>query len=277
MSVKQETNRLDTNSAGSRLRMAREKLGYTLRDVENSSMRIAEKHKNEDYIIPLARLFDFESKNVLPSVYRMYSLAAIYRLQFPELLSWYGIQLDRLSVEFPERRTQPIKRHPREDAVQVPVRLDPSLDMKRTAHLGRMVEKWGAVPFTMLQDLANGDYTYGYIGTEDYMMYPLLMPGTFFQVDENRTEVKEGVWRSEYERPIYFVETRDGFFCCWCSLKGDAIILHPHPLSPMPLRIMRFPQEAEVLGQVVGIAMRLDEFSQPWAKSPETKAQPRLN
>ena len=35
------------------------------------------------------------------------------------------------------------------------------------------------------------------------------------------------------------------------------MVLQPHPLSPVPARILKHPQEAEVLGQVVGIAMSL--------------------
>lgn len=267
------------NSAGARLRAVRESLGFTLRDVENSSVRIAKKYGNEDYEIPLARLFDFETKDVVPSVFRMYSLAAIYRIDFQELLSWFGIAVNKISDDFEvaePKRTYPLVQPAAKKDVKIPVRMDPSFDLKRTSNLGRLVEKWGTVPFTKLQELSTEDFTYGYIGTDDYMMYPLLMPGTFIQVDETKNEVKEGVWRSEYERPIYFVETRDGFFCSWCSMKGDAIILHPHPLSPAPLRVLRYRQEAEVLGQVVGIAMRLDQQSPP-AKLPETKAQAKLN
>ena len=91
-------------------------------------------------------------------------------------------------------------------------------------------------------------------------MYPLLLPGSFLQVDESRDQVLQGVWRSEYERPIYFVETRQGFTCCWCALDGDQITLQPHPLSPVPVRVVRHPQDAEVIGQVVGVAMRLGEW-----------------
>lgn len=60
-----------------------------------------------------------------------------------------------------------------------------------------------------------------------------LLPGSFIQVDESRNQVSEGVWRSEYERPIYFVETRNGHICCWCTRQREEIILELHPLSPV--------------------------------------------
>ena len=142
----------------------------------------------------------------------------------------------------------------------MPVRMDPGFDQQRTSNLGRMVEQWGLVPIAYLAQFANTDFTYGYVGTQDFTMYPILPPGSFIQVDESKNRVMEGSWRSEYERPIYFVETREGHTCCWCSMRKEEIILQPHPLSPAPIRILRHPQEAEVLGQIVGVAMKLTEW-----------------
>jgi len=90
--------------------------------------------------------------------------------------------------------------------------MDPGFDIRETSDIGRMVQQWGPVPLTMLMHLASQHYIYAFIGYEDLTMYPILQPGSFVQVDESesRRRVVEGQWRSEYERPIYFVETRDG-------------------------------------------------------------------
>jgi hypothetical protein len=127
--------------------------------------------------------------------------------------------------------------------------------------MGRVVEQWGIVPLAYLAQFANRHYTYGYVGSEDFTMYPILPPRTFIQVDESKNRVIDGAWRSEYERPIYFVETRDGYTCSWCSVQRDGLVLQSHPLSPVPVRVLKHPQEAEVIGQVVGVAMRLGEWS----------------
>ena len=97
-------------------------------------------------------------------------------------------------------------------------------------------------------------------------MYPLLPPGSFIQVDPAANTLAEGHWRSEYERPIYFLELRDGYTACWCSLKGECLILQPHPLSPAPVRMLKQSYEVEILGRVVGIAMRLDGVLLPFAE-----------
>jgi transcriptional regulator with XRE-family HTH domain len=265
--------------AGKSLRTLREKLGLTMRDIETSSARMAEKYRNEEFSIPPSRLSDIETKGVLPNIFRLYTLSVIYRRDFRELLGWYGIDLNNMAADL--SMIAPPRSHMSEAlaglvSVQVPIRLDPGFNEQRTANLGRMVEQWGLVPLSYLAQFAHSEFTYGYIGTQDFTMYPILPPGSFVQVDEAKNKVIEGAWRSEYERPIYFVETRNGHTCCWCSMRKDDVILQPHPLSPVQIRVLRHPQEAEIIGQVVGVAMKLTEW-QAFGSSPEPKGQPTLN
>ena len=253
-------------SAGKKLRELREQMGLTLRDVELSSTSLAESRGIEEFVINPSRLSDIETKGVIPSIYRLYVLSVLYRADFTELLRLYGVDLSFTAADFAICR--PGKTHRLEIAagrgnVQLPVRLDPGFDVRRSTDMGRMIESWGVVPMLYLQELSKQKYTYAYIGTEDLTMYPLLLPGTFVQVDERRCRVEEKKWRSELERPIYFVETREGHVCCWCSVRRGEIILQSHPLSSVPARILKHPQEAEVLGQVVGVAMRLGEAPAP--------------
>jgi transcriptional regulator with XRE-family HTH domain len=251
---------------GYRLRAIREQLGLTLREVESASARLAAKHHNSEYILTLSRLSEMETKDLIPSIYKLYALGIIYRVEWSELLAWYGIDLNETASDIkmfsvPRTHTTDAMRNVRE--LKMPVRLDPSFDLRKTANLGRMIERWGTVPVAYLEQFDNPDYSYAYLGSEDFTMYPILLPGSFLQVDESRHDVAAGPWRSEYERPIYFVEMRNEFTCCWCVIDDERIILQPHPLSPVRTRILRFPQEAEVLGQVVGVAMRLDDYQLP--------------
>ena len=251
-------------SGGNRLRALREGLGCTMRDVENASLQIAQRLGSEEFAIPPSRLSDIETKGVVPSIYRFYSLAAIYRRDYRELLWWYGVDLNDIQLDVVA--SQPPSSHisaASENVAQasIPVRMDPGFSLQKTTNIGRMIEKWGVVPLSYLSVFAaNERYSYGYIGTEDFTMYPILPPGSFVQVDERKNKAAEGAWRSEYERPIYFVETREGFVCSWCHVRRDTIVLQPHPLSPVPVRILRHPQEGEIIGQVVGVAMRLGDW-----------------
>ncbi len=266
-------------SAGQQLRTLREDLGLTLRDVESASQRLATRYRNDEFSIQLSRLSDIETKGVIPSFHRLYTLSVAYRRDFRELLCWYGVDLGRapadLSIILPphSHRAEGLMSAP---AVRMPVRLDPSFDIKKTANLGRLIERWGVVPLACLAPLENTNFSYGYVGSEDLTMYPLLMPGSLVQIDESRNKIETAAWRSEHERPIYFVETRNSFTCSWCALDGDNIVLQPHPLSPQRVRLLRHPQDAEVLGQVVGVAMRLD-VCRADESSRESKARQQLN
>ena len=258
-------------SAGIGLRQIRDQLGLTMRDVESASARISALHGSEEYLIPPSRLSDIETKGVVPSVFRFYSLAAIYRRPMRDLLLIYGIDLGAATSDWSSSR--PAKSHvagfeDEQGNFNVPIRFDPGLDLRETTDLRRMIQAWGSVPFSFLNNLAGQKYTYAFVGTEDFTMYPLLQPGTFVQVDESKRRIVNRSWRSEYERPIYFVETREGFVCCWCSLRLNSIVLQPHPLSSALVRLLKHPQEAEVIGQVVGVAMRIGDAQFPEIPEP---------
>ena len=253
-------------NGGQKLRELREYLGYRMKDVELASNQIARRFENDEFAIPPSRLSDIETKGIVPSIFRLYSFAAIYHREYRELLSFYGLELDGISADIGFGHPQ--NTHVSEalsnlTQIRVPTRLDPGFSLEKTTDLKRVIEQWGTVPMAYLAMFADDRYTYGHIGSEDFTMYPILPPDSFVQVDGARNKVGEGAWRSEFERPIYFVEMRDGYTCCWCSIKRDSIVLQPHPLSPVAVRVLRYPQEADVLGQVVGVAMRLGDWHYP--------------
>jgi transcriptional regulator with XRE-family HTH domain len=268
------------SNSGQNLRILREQLGLTMRDVETASGRIAQKHGNDEFLIAPSRLSDLETKGMVPNIFRIYSLAVIYRRDFRELMSWFGVDLNGMASDLDF--VIPPKSHVSEalsnlSSIQMPVCLDPSFDSRRTVNFGRMVEKWGQVPLAYLAQFASCEYTYGYIGSEDLTMYPILPPGSFVQIDESKNKVAEGGWKSEYERPIYFVETRDGHTCCWCTMTREEVILQPHPLSPVSARVLRYPQQAEIIGQVVGVAIRLGDWRPVLDSSTNSQEHEVLN
>jgi hypothetical protein len=254
---------------GDKLRRVRETLGLTLRDVEAASFRLSEIHHNTDYIFPISRLSDMETKSVVPSIFRLYSLGVIYRLSISDLLSIFDVNVDKMAVDFSViHPTETHKANPSgSDVVRMPVKIDPTFLPSKSSNFGRLIMQWGTVPLAFLEEFETADFTYGYVGTEDFTMYPLLLPGSFVQVDESKTKILESGWRIEYERPIYFVQTRTGYTCSWCDQEGINTTLIAHPLSPVKARTLRSDREVEIIGQVIGVAMRLDWTVQ---KNPST-------
>src|SRR5450631_489849 len=73
------------DEAGQKLKKIRERLNLRFRDVEEASLKIAARRNNDEFIVALSRLADIENKGTIPSIYRLYSLCAIYRLDLPEV------------------------------------------------------------------------------------------------------------------------------------------------------------------------------------------------
>src|SRR5690242_4943772 len=84
---------------GHRLKRVRESLNLTLRDVENESVTIVERRGSVEYKLGISRLSDIENHRVIPSIYRIYSLCAIYRLDYFQVLEWYGVSLADLPAD----------------------------------------------------------------------------------------------------------------------------------------------------------------------------------
>lgn len=249
--------------AGQKLRRARERLNLRYRDVEEASLRIAERHKNDEFIIALSRLSDIENKGTVPTIYRLYSLCTIYRLDIHEVMEWYGVDVsqmpaDAMSLEIERTHTVNFNTDGHGE-VQLPLSLDPGLDWRRTTYLSRMIQRWGKLPLMLLNGLDLKNHRYGFIGTEDWTMYPLLQPGSFVLIDETRRKIVNTGWTNEFERPIYFLEHRNGFACGWCTLSDGRLVLQPHPASLCNPEVYAYPEEVEVIGQVTGVAMRLDQ------------------
>ena len=191
-------------SAGKKLRDLREQMGLTLRDVELLSTSLAEIRGIEEFVINPSRLSDIETKGVIPSIFRLYVLSVIYRADFTELLRLYGVDLSSTAADFAICR--PGKTHRVEIAeTQAPWNFPQARSGLRSSPHDRPgphdTEK-GFIPMQYLQELAKKKFIYAYIGMEDLTMYPLLLPGTFIQVDEERTRVEEKKWLSELDRPV---------------------------------------------------------------------------
>ena len=142
--------------------------------------------------------------------------------------------------------------------IELPTHLETMLDLTQTAYLSRHLQPWGKLPVALLNSLDHRKQCYAFVGTEDWSMHPLIPPGSFIQIDESKRRILNDGWVDEYDRPIYFLEDRTGYRCRWCTQQDGALIVQPHSRSHVAPEVLRCPGDVEILGQVVGIAMRFD-------------------
>ena len=120
---------------------------------------------------------------------------------------------------------------------------------------------------------STGRYRYGFIGTLDCRMAPLVRPGSVVIVDVSVRRLEEADWSTEFDRPIYFVELHHGHRCGWFLRHGNRLMMQTHPLSRCVPESWKTPEEAEIVGRVTGFVTQLPAPAKARSReSPELPA-----
>ena len=235
-----------------RLRRLRERLGLSYRDVERASFQIALNGGRPDFILHISRLADIENNNVVPTLYKLFSLAAIYHLDPLELSAWYEAPFQQASHE--GAALAPPRTHLAEPFLPapIPIHAEGSRDADATSLLAQLPAANGGA--SCGSSTSQGHLRYGYIGLSDRRMAPILRPGSVVIIDTSIHTIDDSAWSSEYDRPLYFVELREGYRCGWFYRSKSTLIMQPHTLSHCAPEAWRTPDEAQLVGQVVGIS-----------------------
>jgi transcriptional regulator with XRE-family HTH domain len=257
---------------GFRLRQTRERLGLTYRDVQRASLALARVHTRPQFTVHISRLADIENGGALPSLHKLYALAVVYHLNPLEILRWYEIPVDRFLGDAVSSTA------PHTHLTEFPAEF-PTVDNLPAPSLLNTTEFLPAIAaqgcaFDNILSGENGHHRYGWIGLQDRRMDPILRPGSVVLVDVSVRRLQENEWSNEYDRPMYFVELHDGYRCGWFQQDGARLAMQPHPLSRCMAESWKTPDDAEVVGRVVGVVTRLPARSKvPSRESPELPAR----
>ena len=231
------------------LKALRESRNITIRDVEIESRRIAEAKGDKRFYISNARLTQLENDPTSePGLWKLSSLSTIYKVAITELMRFYNVDADETdeyrAIANPGK-TQLLPIVPASyRTIEILKRriTDPDKTTLIPRHNGD------------ISDLSIGKYiSFGYIGLRDLTMYPSIRPGSLVQFDVREHKLRSIRWHSEYDRPVYFIELRDGYVCSWCELQGNQLLIVPHHLSPVSIRCVTHLKDAEVVGRVTKI------------------------
>jgi transcriptional regulator with XRE-family HTH domain len=251
--------------AGQRLKAMREALRLSTREVARLSRQIAEEKGDQAYSVSRSLVTEVENGKFRPKFPKLYSLCLIYHCGINEMLALFRITPGDLLTDL--LKEQSLVALPHTHAVgsgfagPVPLlltrlELKDTVQLQRTDLANRMVQ--GDLALLLLQQASTQNLLYGYVGTDDRTLDPIIRPGTWVEIDSRLTKVTKGMWANEYERPIFFTALRDDRFAVsWCEFDGNHLLLVPCPTSQAPIRHVRYPQDAEILGQVTAIGMRI--------------------
>jgi transcriptional regulator with XRE-family HTH domain len=246
-------------AAGQQLKLLRNRRNITVRGVEQASRRIADAKRDKRYRISNGWLTQLENGVSDPNnIRKLFSLCVIYRVELSDLLSFYDIDVDKRehyeSVANPQR-TQLL---PAGSIAAGPCEFDRPIT--RTCLASELATQHTA---SLIPVPCNGNSSIiqGYLGLNDLTMYPLIRPGSLLQIDTSQNKLQMAVRTNEYDRPIYFVELRDGYACGWCELQGNKLLIIPHQSSGVRVRAFTYPREAEIVGRVVAYYTRCVDLS----------------
>jgi transcriptional regulator with XRE-family HTH domain len=250
-----------TAGGGAKLKQLREQCGLTLREVEKESKRLAREKQNAEFIVSRGFLNNVEMGKYTPSFFKLYALGVVYGVHPSGMLSLFGCNVsdygrDRVMFTPPKTHLAFDADHQPETVV-VPLQSREGVGLDRTNLLSRLTEIWGEIPVRLIQHLDLRDGVYGVVGMGDRTMYPIIRPGSIVQIDQNQRKLQAAKWVDEHDRPIYFLELRGEYMCSWCEIQDGYLSAVPHPKSQCHVRRFAFPREADIVGRVIGVTMRL--------------------
>src|SRR5260370_3449493 len=141
-------------SVGTQLRRIREKLGLTIRHVEEISEAIADEQQSANYVLSKSWVAALESgKGHMPTLPRLYSLGAIYKLSWKDLSRIFEVPFQDLGKDqasFGVPRTNLIPEAKDEDEqLTLPLRFRNDPEAQKTKLLHTLTAIWVDAPLSL--------------------------------------------------------------------------------------------------------------------------------
>jgi transcriptional regulator with XRE-family HTH domain len=240
---------------GEKLRSLRLQGQLSLREVEERSLRFVQERRNQSFQVSASWLDRLEREEHDLTVNKLIVLADIYNLPTEQLLrSIYPggarpISLRQLSSP---NATMLLTDGPLEE--QAKYLLPDALGLDQPPDETTLLAAENS------SSLA--PYRRGIIGKRDRTLDPMISAGSIVQIDTQKRAISSRRdWTHEFQRPIYFLTTRDTYVCGWCELDRDSdwLTLIPHPLSPATSQRWRYRKEIETIGRASFVAFRFTE------------------
>jgi transcriptional regulator with XRE-family HTH domain len=223
---------------GAKLRTIRQTWHLSLREVEERSLRLAKERGNQSYQISASWLVRLEREEPELTVRKLEALSEIYNVPTDEMLcTMYprdGQDLILKQLSGPNA-TMLLTEGPLENQARYLLPDAPVAQAPDETTL--LVPEQGQLPTP---------YRCGIIGKRDFTLDPMIPAGSIVHIDtQKRAIVSRRDWSHEFQRPIYFLITRDGYVCGWCELDraSDWLTVIPHPLSPASSRRWKYRTE----------------------------------
>ena len=244
----------------------------SIRRVAKISQKIAEEKNDPAFFVPHNWISDLENGKSKPRLAKFHCLSLIYDCDINEILALFGLNIADLGKErghvhtatYPSQwLTACAIRAAHRDCSKVGGNASVGANESRPSH-APWPQRNGSFPRP-----AGSSAGFVIRLCRNRRLHARShYPSGSIRADRSTAEQShQGSLPNEHDRPVYFVELRDNRYACsWCELEGSHLLLVPSPKSPISIRNLRYPHDAEIIGRVVGWAHRIAQV-QPDAES----------
>jgi transcriptional regulator with XRE-family HTH domain len=230
---------------GAFLAAARLRAGLSFRSASKLSRLVAKTLGDHRYFTSPGTLSDYESADKLPRhIHKLFTLAIIYCVAFRDLLRAFGIKLDGPPGTTGGQRTK---------------------DERPGGFLESMQNKFGELPLFLastlptLSGLARVSLRdVFWLGGEQNPLHLSLRGALFVLVNRRSKKPRVFSRMSSWMQPLYLLQERDGsYVAASCAIENGRLMLYAYPQGSAEKKSLRRQIDADVVGQIVGIARSL--------------------
>lgn len=246
---------------GQVLRRARAKMNLSLRQASDMSRTIGEILKDQRYAVSSSSLYEYEALDMPPrDFHKVMTLCSLYDVPFPSFLKAIAVAPEDDGAEsipdhlIPRRAVMKLAENTT-DRQTVPV-----------GFLEQLLDQWQEVPFFLRDSIGHVGHAasvslddFFWIGGQRAALYPYLANGLLALVNRRRRTAVHFTSRPVWQQPVYVIAKRDEtYLAACCGIENGTLVIHPYTHDFHRPTQFRQHQDAEVVGQIVAVARRLE-------------------
>jgi hypothetical protein len=260
LKCRQETIRCATEWR-TELRALRETLGYRMRDVELASNQIAQRLRKRRILDPAKPLVRHRNQGHYPQYFPTLFVCRHLSAGVSRITVFYGLELDGISTDV--GFAHPQKSHfggflQHYAKCASPPRLDPGFSLQKTTDMKRIIQQWGTSRWLIWNCLPMTATLMAISDQKTSPCIPFFRPEASCKSMTRQKQSQRGHMAFRVRAPDLLCGDARRFYLLLVFEKRR---IHCPTTSSLCLRrpceSFDIPQEAEILGQVVGVAMRL--------------------
>jgi transcriptional regulator with XRE-family HTH domain len=239
------------------LETARRRAGLSFRSASKLSRVIAQLLGDRRYFASFGTLSDYEAGDQMPRhIHKLFTLAILYSVPFLMLLRSFGIAVNDFGGT-PFTQETNVSQIQRTSLAPIHESRNDFFENVRKQFGDLPVFLGSALPaLSGLSQISLRDVFW--LGGQANQLHPGLRGAHFALVNRRSKKPRILPWTPLWSQPLYLLEDRDGSYLATnCAIEDGRLVVYAYPEDFTAGRGLRRHIDADVVGQIVGIARSL--------------------